>query len=108
MSVIIRIINIIVFLAATLAIAGVFYEGMVLKWFSIVGVLILVMDFSFVVSIVFNLIYFKKSNWLKWMSIISLSMILIAIFMKIFSISYPIWGLVVWYFYIWFYYGFLI
>ena len=30
--------DIIVFAAATLAIAGVFYEGMTLKWFGIVGI----------------------------------------------------------------------
>ena len=37
----------IVFIATTFAIAGVFYEGMELEWFAIVGVLILCMDYSF-------------------------------------------------------------
>ena len=33
--------DIIVFVAATLAIAGVFYEGMTLKWYDFVGILVI-------------------------------------------------------------------
>ena len=39
--------DIIVFAAATLAIAGVFYEGMTLKWYGFVGILVICMDYSF-------------------------------------------------------------
>ena len=42
-----EIFDIIVFAAATLAIAGVFYEGMTLKWYNFVGLLVICMDYSF-------------------------------------------------------------
>ena len=42
-----EIVDIIVFAAATLAIAGVFYEGMTLKWYNFVGLLVICMDYSF-------------------------------------------------------------
>lgn len=36
-------IDVFVFIAATLAIAGVFYEGMTLKWYDLVGILVICM-----------------------------------------------------------------
>ena len=48
--------NYFVFLAATLAIAGVFYEGMEQKWFDLVGIFILFMDYSFLLSTILNII----------------------------------------------------
>ena len=37
----IRFFAVFVFIATTLAIAGVFYEGMELKWFDVVGILVI-------------------------------------------------------------------
>ena len=51
-----KIIDIIVFAATTLAIAGVFYEGMTLKWYSIVGILVICMDYSFMPATILHLI----------------------------------------------------
>ncbi len=41
-----KIIDVVVFVATTLAIAGVFYEGMTLKWYDIVGMFVICMDYS--------------------------------------------------------------
>ena len=54
MKKIIQILNIFVFCATTLAIMGVFYERMALKWFPVVGILIIIMDFSFILSTIVN------------------------------------------------------
>lgn len=101
-----KLLNYFVFIAATLAIAGVFYEGMALKWFDIVGVLIIVMDISFIISTVVNLFVYRKTKWI-YINIFSILMIVIALAMKFCSVPYPIWSLVLWYFYIWFVYGLL-
>lgn len=93
-----------IFIATTLAIAGVFYEGMELKWFSIVGVFILLMDYSFMVATVIHIWTERKNKWLL-LHIFSAAMILTAIVMKLMKIEYPTITLVFWYFYIWFLYG---
>ena len=98
-------INKIVFFAATLAIAAVFYEGMTLQWYSIVGVFILVMDYSFFLASCVNLI-FRKNRVLLILDIMSLVFIIIAFAMKGMSIAYSPIALVLWYFYIWFLYGY--
>ncbi len=96
------------FLAATLAIIGVVYEGFALKWFPVVGVLILIMDFLFMLSTAVNLVFYRKDKVLLGFSVFSLALILTAFLMKGMQIDFPIFGLVFWYFYVWFYYGFLI
>jgi hypothetical membrane protein len=93
-----------VFIATTLAIAGVFYEGMELKWFSIIGVFILVMDYSFMVATLIHIWAERKNKWLL-LHVFSAVMILVAIVMKLLKIEYPTITLVFWYFYIWFLYG---
>lgn len=75
-----------------------------LKWFDIVGVFVLVMDVSFILSTMINLFVCKKTKWI-YVNIFSMLMIVVALGMKLSSISYPIWSLLFWYFYIWFVYG---
>ncbi|MBE6350430.1 MAG: hypothetical protein E7062_06760 [Spirochaetaceae bacterium] len=94
----------IVFLATTFAIAGVFYEGMKLQWFSLVGILIIFMDYSFFLATLLNLFTEKKRTWFE-LHLVSLILIIAAISMKILNIPYPTLSLVLWYFYIWFLYG---
>lgn len=93
-----------VFLAATLAIAGVFYEGMEQKWFGFVGIFILLMDYSFLLSTILNIIVERKSKWI-YIHTFSLVILIIAIAMKLLNIAYPTLTFVLWYFYIWFLYG---
>ena len=94
-----------VFFAATLAIMSVFYEGMVLEWFTVVGILFLVMESSFMISTIVNLIYFRKTKITLLFSLISLVMIVIALTTKVMNIEHPTFAVVIWFFYIWFYYG---
>lgn len=94
----------IVFITTTLAIAGVFYEGMELKWLNIVGVFIMLMDYSFLISTAMNLWVEKKNKWI-YVHIFSTFIIVVAISMKLLKIKYPTITLVFWYFYIWFVYG---
>lgn len=94
----------IVFIATTIAIAGVFYEGMELKWFNIVGVFIMLMDYSFLINTVMNLWIERKNKWI-YVHIFSAFILVVAISMKLLKIQYPTITLVFWYFYIWFVYG---
>jgi hypothetical protein len=96
--------NYIVFIAATIAIAGVFYEGMTLKWYDIVGIFVLIMDYSFLVSTIINIVVYRKTKWL-YINVFSLLCIILAFTLKVLNVSYPVAGLVFWYFYIWFFYG---
>ena len=102
-----KIIDIIVFAATTLAIAGVFYEGMTLKWYSIVGILVICMDYSFMPATILHLITDRKDKSYGF-HVFSMAIIAVAIIMKIAGIKYPAITLVLWYFYIWFLYGILI
>ena len=99
-----KIIDLFVFIATTLAIAGVFYEGMTLKWYGIVGILVICMDYSFMPATIIHLIADKKKK-IIWFHVFSLVIILIAIIMKIVEMDYPAITLLLWYFYIWFLYG---
>ena len=101
------VIDIVVFTATTLAIAGVFYEGMTQKWYDFVGILVICMDYSFMPATIIHLITDKKEKTV-WIHLFSLFIITAAIVMKLISVDYPAITLVMWYFYIWFFYGFLI
>ena len=100
-----RIANIITFAAATAAIAGVFYEGLELQWFDIVSILILIMDISFVIATVLNLLNSKNNPFIR-LDYLSAIVIVIAVLMKVLSVPYPTITLVLWYFYILFLYGY--
>ena len=102
-----RVIDLVVFTATTLAIAGVFYEGMTLKWYDLVGVLVICMDYSFMPATVIHLITDRKEKTI-WLHLFSMIIIIIAVVMKFAAVNYPANTLVLWYFYIWFFYGFLI
>ena len=99
-----KILDVFVFIATTLAIAGVFYEGMTLKWYDIVGILVICMDYSFIPATIIHLIVDRKEKMI-WFHVFSMVIIMIAIIMKIAGMDYPAITLVLWYFYIWFLYG---
>lgn len=99
-----KILDVFVFIATTLAIAGVFYEGMTLKWYDIVGIFVICMDYSFMPATIIHLIVDRKEKMI-WFHFFSMAIILIAIIMKIAGMDYPTITLVLWYFYIWFLYG---
>ncbi len=101
------IIDVIVFVATTLAIAGVFYEGMTRKWYDLVGILVVCMDYSFLLATVIHLVADRKEKRIS-VHYFSLVILIIAIVMKISGLEYPAVALVLWYFYIWFLYGIII
>lgn len=101
---IIRVLDIAVFALTTIAIAGVFYEGMTLKWYDIVGFFVICMDYSFMPATIMHLIADRKEKWYP-AHIFSMGLIVMAIVMKIAGIAYPAITLLFWYFYLWFLYG---
>ena len=100
----IKVLDITVFIFTTIAIAGVFYEGMTLRWYDIVGVFIICMDYSFMLATILHLIADRKDKWFAT-HILSMALIVVAIVMKIVGIPYPAITLLLWYFYLWFLYG---
>ena len=101
---IIRVMDIAVFVFTTVAIAGVFYEGMTLKWYDIVRIFVICMDYSFMPTTILHLIADRKEKWYG-LHIFSLILIVVALVMKIAVIEYPAITLLFWYFYLWFLYG---
>ena len=101
---IIRVLDIAVFVFTTTAIAGVFYEGMTQKWYDIVGIFVICMDYSFMPATILHLIADRKEKWYL-LHIFSMVLIVVAIVMKIAGIAYPAITLLLWYFYLWFLYG---
>ena len=101
---IIRVMDIAVFLFTTIAIGGVFYEGMTLRWYDIVGIFVICMDYSFMPTTILHLIADRKEKRYP-LHIFSMILIIVAIVMKIAGIEYPAITLLLWYFYLWFLYG---
>jgi hypothetical protein len=99
-----RVLDIAVFVFTTMAIAGVFYEGMTLKWYDIVGVLVVCMDYTFMPATILHLIVDRNDKWIA-LHIFSMILIIAAVVMKVGGIPYPAITLVFWYFYLWFLYG---
>ena len=102
---ILNVINSFVFLFATATIMSIFYEGLVLKWFTFVPFLMIVTDVSFIVATVLNILFNRKTKILFFLNIFSVVFIGIAIIMLILNIPYPHWSLVFWNFYILYFYG---
>ena len=106
-----RVLDVAVFVFTTMAIAGVFYEGMTLKWYDIVGVLVVCMDYTFMPATItfmpatiLHLIVDRNDKWIA-LHIFSMILIIVAVVMKVGGIPYPAITLVFWYFYLWFLYG---
>ena len=99
-----RVLDVAVFVFTTMAIAGVFYEGMSLKWYDIVGVLVVCMDYTFMPATILHLIMDRNDKWIA-LHIFSMVLIIAAVVMKVGGIPYPAITLLFWYFYLWFLYG---
>ena len=99
-----RFLDKLVFFFTTLAIAGVFYEGMTLKWYEVVGILVICMDYSFLPTTIIHLIVDKKDE-IYMLHVMSMLLIIFAFAIKFLIGSFPALGLLLWYFYIWFLYG---
>ena len=102
---ILRIVNFLVFLSASAFNMSIFYEGLVLKWFDFVTVLMFITDVSFILATVLNLLSNRKNRIIFILNIFSVLFILIAIVMTILKIDYPKWCFILWNFYILYFYG---
>lgn len=99
-----RFLDKLVFFFTTLAIAGVFYEGMTLQWYDAVGILVICMDYSFLPATIIHLIVDKKDE-IYMLHVLSMLLIIFAFAIKFLIGEFPVLGLLLWYFYIWFLYG---
>jgi hypothetical protein len=93
-----------VFALAAAVVMTIFYEGMLLKWFSFVGPLMLALDVFFIAATLCSLVYFRKRKLLLALNLFSLAIIIIALAMELFKWTYPEILMVFWDFYILFFY----
>ena len=102
----IKILSIITFILATVTVAGIFYEGMILKWLSFVGVLIPLTDIAFLLATCSGIYYYRKHKALFFSHLFSFLIILLAIIIIIiFGKLLPKYLFVFWEFYILYFYG---
>ena len=106
MKTFIKSVSIITFISATLTVASIFYEGMILEWLPFVGKLILATDICFLFSTITGIFYYKKNKLLFCSHLFSVLIILIGIvIMIIFGKDIPKWLFMLWEFYILYFYG---
>jgi len=105
----IKVLSIMTFLSVNVTVAGIFYEGAVLKWFTIVGILMRVTDILFIIATVAGVFYYKSIKALFYTHLISIFIILAGvIIMMIFGEEIPKFLLVFWFFYILYFYGVIV
>jgi len=109
MKKIIQILSILTFILATTTVASIYYEGMVLRWFSFVGALIIATDVSFVFATIAGIFYYKNYKTLFYSHFFSILIILIGIIITlIFGKTMPKILFLLWEFYILYFYGIII
>ncbi len=102
----IKILSIAAFLSATVTVASIFYEGMILKWLPFVGTSILITDILFLLATIMGVFYYKSRKVLFYCHLFSISVILAGIIMTlIFGKDIPKLLFTLWEFYILYFYG---
>jgi len=97
------------FVFATITVASIFYEGMVLKWFSFVGTSILVTDIAFVITTLAGVYYYFKNKCLFYMHLLSVFVIIVGVIITlIYGENLPKILFTLWEFYILYFYGIVI
>ena len=105
----INILSIATFLSATVTVASIFYEGMILKWLSFVGISILITDILFLLTTILGIFYYKKNKTLFYSHLFSTLVILVGIVIYlIFGKDVPKILFMLWEFYILYFYGIII
>ena len=105
----IKILSIITFLSATITVASIFYEGMILKWLPYVGISILITDIFFLITTVVGVFYYKENKTLFYSHLFSIFVILIGIIITlIFGKNMPKFLFLLWEFYILYFYGIVV
>jgi hypothetical protein len=106
---IIKILSIITFLSATVTVASICYEGMILEWLSLVGVSILVTDILFLLTTIAGIFYYKSNKILFYSHLTSLFVIFFGVIITlIFGRDIPKILFLLWEFYILYFYGIVV
>ena len=106
---IIKILSIATFLSATITVASIFYEGMILEWLSFVGVSILITDILFLLATVTGVFYYRSNKILFYSHLFSILVILVGIIITlIFGKDIPKILFLLWEFYILYFYGIVV
>jgi hypothetical protein len=109
MKYLIKVLSIATFLSATVTVASIFYEGMVLKWFSYVGISILVTDILFLITTIAGFFYYKSNKTLCYAHLFSIFVILVGVVIfVIFGKDIPKFLFTLWEFYILYFYGIVV
>ncbi len=109
MKTIIKVLSIAAFLSATVTVASIFYEGLILAWLSFVGASILATDILFLLATVAGVFYYKNDKKLFYAHVFSIFLILFgAIITLIFGKDIPKYLFLLWEFYILYFYGFIV
>ncbi|MCL2651910.1 MAG: hypothetical protein FWD60_12940 [Candidatus Azobacteroides sp.] len=105
----IKILSIATFLSATVTVACIFYEGMILEWLSFVGVSILITDILFLLATIAGIFYYKSNKTLFYSHLFSTLVILAGIVIHlIFGRDIPKILFLFWEFYILYFYGIIV
>jgi hypothetical protein len=89
-----------------MTVMSVFYEGMILRWLSFVGILILLTDIAFVITTIAGAIYYRKQKILFYCHLFSVLVILTGIVITIiYGKGMPKLLFTLWEFYILYFYG---
>jgi hypothetical protein len=109
MKTLIKILSITTFMLSTATVVSIFYEGMLLRWFSFVKIFIFLTDIFFLLTTFAGLFYYKNNKLLFFWHLISLLVICIGIvIMIIFGKDIPKWLFTFWEFYILYFYGLVV
>lgn len=105
----IKTLSIITFFSATVTVASIFYEGLVLEWFPFVGTSILITDILFLIATITGVFYYKNNKTLFFAHLTSLLVILVGIIITlIFGKNIPKLLFTLWEFYILYFYGIIV
>jgi uncharacterized membrane protein len=103
---VVKILSIMTFLSATITIASIFYEGMVLKWFSYVGISIVITDIFFLMATIVGVFYYKDNKTLFYSHLFSFFVIFVGVIVTlIYGKDIPKILFLLWEFYILYFYG---
>ena len=105
----IKILSIKTFIFATVTVASIVYEGMILEWLSFVGVFILATDILFLITTILGIFYYKSDKKLFFIHLFSVFVILTGVIITlIFGKDVPKMLFLLWEFYILYFYGIVV
>ena len=106
MKTLIKLLSILTFVLSTITVASICYEGIILKWLSLVGVSILITDIAFLITTIVGILYFRKNKILLYTHLFSFFVILVGVVVTLtFGKNMPKILFLLWEFYILYFYG---